>query len=677
MNQLETLRGRVPVPSAVLGAAVGVILVLAVVHSPAAAGLAAVAIALNTLVVVRLLRDPSALPAELQRVREFLVVELRLLGLLRPHIRTVMGGLGITLGITLVGLAKPWPTKVLVDDVLGGGSLLGLSPRAALAVAVASTILLFIASGLLGLLQIRVLFDLTQRLIADLRGQTFDHLARLSLRFHDARGIGDSAYRLSADTYALHNVVLGGVVPLASAVLTLIGIFAVMAALDLSLALLSIACVPAAAVVTRRFGQRIRNASQVVRERESDVYTQAEQTLAGIRAVQAFAREPYETARFTERAESSRGAMIRLVTEQTLFGLAVDAVLGLGIAAVTWVAATRALDGQLTIGEVLVFLAYAGTLYAPVSELAGVFGEMQEAAASAQRVFDVLDEPRPPEPVGAVPPAIRATGRLSFHGVGFGYDHDHPVLHELNLVIEPGATVAVVGPTGAGKSTVLSLLLRLYDPDDGSVRLDGHDLRSLPTDWLRHQIALVPQDPMLFGASVRDNIRYGRLDATDAEIEEAARQANILEELLDDPRGLDAPIGDRGVTLSGGQRQRVAIARAFLRDAAVIILDEPTSALDAGTEALVMEALWRLRQGRTCVVIAHRLSSVEGADEVVVMDGGRVVQQGTHEQLVAHPGLYRRLHAKRFESGGTTRGHVQQSTQIMQVPPSPAANLVR
>jgi ABC-type multidrug transport system fused ATPase/permease subunit len=297
-----------------------------------------------------------------------------------------------------------------------------------------------------------------------------------------------------------------------------------------------------------------------------------------------------------------------------------------------------------------VFLAYAGMLYTPVSELAGVFGELQEASASAQRVFEVLDVPTPPEPEGAVPPADRAEGRLELAGVRFGYDPVHPVLDGVDLVVEPGRTVAMVGPTGAGKSTVLSLLLRLYDPDEGAVLLDGHDLRSLPSAWVRDQLALVPQDPMLFPVSVRENIRYGRLDASDAEVEEAARKANILEELVEDPRGLDAPVGDRGVTLSGGQRQRVAIARAFLKDAPVILLDEPTSALDAGTEALVMEALWRLLEGRTCVVVAHRLSTVEEADRVVVVDEGRVVQHGTHRQLLRRRGIYRELHAARFQS---------------------------
>jgi ABC-type multidrug transport system fused ATPase/permease subunit len=580
-------------------------------------------------------------------------VERRLLALLRPHAASVAGGLAITVALAAIGIAKPWPTKILVDDVFGDGQLAGLGERGALTVAVALTVALFVLGGALSLWQTRVLYGLTQRIIRELRAEMFRHLTRVSLRFHDSNGVGDSTYRISADTYAIHAIVLGGLVPLTSALLTLVGVGVVMFLLDPFLALLSLVSVPAAAAVSRRFGRRIRASSLAVNERESDVYSHAEQTLTGIRTVQAFGREPFEQQRFDDRAHGSEGAMVRLVTQQTVFGLAVDAVLGLGLAAVTWVAATRALDGRLTVGEVLVFLGYAATLYGPVSELAGVFGELQTAAASAQRVFEVLDEDGPADDPAATRPSAPPRGNLCFEQLDFGYVPEQLVLRGIDLEVPAGRTVAIVGPTGAGKSTVVSLLLRLYDPDGGRLLLDGIDVRDVPRSWLRHHIAFVPQDPVLFPDSIRENIRYGRLDATDAEVEEAARQANILEELRAQPQGLDSPVGDRGLTLSGGQRQRVALARAFLKDAPILILDEPTSALDAATEALVMEALWRLRRGRTCVVIAHRLATVEQADSVVVMDGGRIVQQGPHKSLIRQKGLYRELHQARF---GRERG---------------------
>jgi ABC-type multidrug transport system fused ATPase/permease subunit len=590
----------------------------------------------------------------LREVRAAYRVERRLVGLLRPYRGTVVRGLVVTVSITLVGLAKPWPTKVLVDDALGEHHLLGLSHEGALLVAVSLTVALFLLSGSLGLLQTMVLYGLAQRLISDLRERVFGHLTRLSLRFHDERGSGDSVYRVANDTYAIQSVLLDGLVPLSSAALALIGTLAVMIAFDPLLALLSLLSVPAAAVATRRFSARIRVASMDVQQRESDVYTLAQTSLSNIRTVQAFARESYETGRFGSRTQASRSAMMRLVRTQTLFGLAVDLVLALGLAVVTYVAARRALAGEMTTGDVLVFLAYAGSLYGPVSGVAAVLGELSAAAAAAERVFEVLDEPLASDgkPIPREFQHRRAAGRVVFEDVRFSYRPGTEVLRGISLEAAPGDLVALVGATGAGKSTLASLVLRLYDPDSGRVLLDGADLRDLPLDWVREQVALVPQEPLLLPGSVRENIRYGRLDATDEEVEQAARDANLVE-LLEAEEGLDLVVGERGVTLSGGQRQRVAIARAFLRDAPVLVLDEPTSALDAGTEALVMDALDRLASARVCFVVAHRLSTVHRASEILVLEKGRIVQRGDHRELAVADGPYRRLHEARF---GRDRG---------------------
>jgi ATP-binding cassette subfamily B protein len=584
--------------------------------------------------------------------REVFQVERRLLGFARPYRGTVTAGIGTTLLITLVGLAKPWPTKILVDDALGRGSFLGLHGQGALVLSVVGTIGLFLLAGGLGLLQTALLFGLSQRLIADLREGTFAHLARLSLRYHDVKGTGDSIFRVTNDTYAIQSVLLDGLVPLAAAFLALAGALVVLVAFDPFFALLACVSAPAAFLLSKRFTARINRASTALQQRESEVYSQAEQMLSGIRTVQAFGREAHETSRFALRTGASRSAMMRLVTEQTLFGLAIDFVLAVGLGLVTYVAAERALSGALTPGEVLVVIAYSGTLYGPVSGIASTVGELRAASAAAERVFEVLDQPHVADRPHTRPPAPRCTGRLAFEDVSFDYVAEHRVLHDVSFTAEPGQLVALVGPTGAGKSTIVSLLLRLYDPDAGRVTLDGVDLRDVPLAWLREQVSFVPQEPLLFAGTLRENIRYGRLSATDDEIYAAAEAAN-LDELLRDSRGLDLVVGAQGATLSGGQRQRIAIARAFLKDAPVLVLDEPTSALDAGTEVLVMDALEHLFADRTAIVVAHRLATVYRAKQVLVVRDGRIVQQGTHAQLSRQEGLYRDLHQARF---GRQRG---------------------
>lgn len=593
-----------------------------------------------------------------------LSVERRLLVYLMPYWPAVLVALGIGAASVVVGLAKPWPTKILVDNVLGRHPFHGLGPQPTLALTVAATLLLFAGSAALGVLQTRVVYGLAQRLIEDMRGRLFGHLTRLSLRYHDTAGAGDGIYRVTTDTYAVQAVLLNGLLPTATALLTLIGTLLVMLKLDVELTLVAVVSTPLALVVTSRFGGRIRSFALVHAQRESEVYAQAEQTLGGIRTVQAFARQQYETDRFRGRVTASRQAMMRLVSLQTVFGISVNGVLAAGMGLVTLLAAEQALSGRLSTGEVLVFITYAGSLYSPVSGLSTVFADLQQAAANAYRVFHVLDQPQPEEPDRPVPTPTRSAGIVAFHNVSFSYRRGQPVLHGVSFDVRSGELAALVGPTGAGKSTIASLLLRMYDPTRGRITLDGIDVRHVRSEWLREQVAFVPQDPVLFPDSVRENIRYGRLDATDAEVEQAARDANIFDELVTQADDLDTAVGDRGVILSGGQRQRVALARAFLRDAPVVLLDEPTSALDAGTEALIMDAVERLTRYRTCVVIAHRLATVKRADQVLVVQGGRIVQSGAHARLIRVSGLYRDLHEARFGREPGPEARVGRSTTV-------------
>src|SRR3954454_9200080 len=481
------------------------------------------------------LRDPAI--ERRGSARRVLSVERRLVLLLRPFWRQVVSGLAVTFGITLVGLAKPWPTKILVDDVFGPHRLWGLSQDAALAISVGLTMALFLLSGVLGLWQTRVLMGLGQDLVANLRRETYAHATRLSLRFHGENSAADSVYRLANDTYAVQSVLLDGVVPLVAALMTLGGTLGLMLAMDVELTFLALLSLPLAAIATNRFSRRIRRASLNLRDREAEVYAHAEQTLGEIRTVQAFARERHESGRSTARAQASRDAYMDLTQTQVVFGLVIDFILSAGLGLVTWVAAKHALAGGMTAGDVLVFVAYAGSLYGPVSGLAGIVRELQSSAASAQRVFELLDEPWLDHGLEKPVPARRATGELVMRDVRFAYREGHEVLHGISFRASPGELIALVGPTGAGKSTIMSLLLRLHDPSSGAIELDGIDLRDMPLPWLRAQLAVVPQEPALFGTSVRENIRYGRLKATDEEVERAAAAAEVLDELVADPRG--------------------------------------------------------------------------------------------------------------------------------------------
>jgi ATP-binding cassette subfamily B protein/subfamily B ATP-binding cassette protein MsbA len=575
----------------------------------------------------------------------------RLLGIaLRGEGAGMVAGLMLLVGSTVAALLQPWPLKLVIDSVLGStpppAMLAVPSKTALLGLLVAAIVGLQFLVGALAMVGTNLVIRAALRMVFRLRCVLFEHLQKLSLAFHDTTRVGDSLYRVAWDTYAVQTLINNAIVPATTATLTLIGIAVVMGLRDWRVTAAALAIAIPLLMLIRRLDGPMTSYSLRVHERESDVSSRVQETLTAIRAVQAFAREPLERERFERQAAASLHANLHLTLLQTGSQMVVSLLMAVGTAAVIWLAGGRALEGVLTPGDVVLLAAYLVMLYTPLETLAYTAVAVQGAAAGARRVLAVLDvRPDVTDAADAVALPGRAVGGLTFEHVIFAYGAGEPALRDVSLDVRPGEIVAIVGASGAGKSTLASLVVRFYDPQGGRITLDGHDLRALTLRSLRENVALVLQDPIVFGASIRENIAYGRPGATVEDVERAARAANAHEFIAALPEGYDTVVGERGVTLSGGQRQRLSIARAFVKDAPVLILDEPTSALDAENERAILDALARLMQGRTTLIIAHRLSTIRHADRIVVLQGGVVVEQGTHAELLARQRVYAHLHA--------------------------------
>jgi len=558
----------------------------------------------------------------------------------------------MTLLKTGLEVLKPWPMKVLVDQVLSdkpAPEVLKLLPGPAtpdnlLAWCVAGTVLLFLLgwAAALGLAYASIGFG--QRMVFDLAGDLFGRLQRLSLRFHSRKPLGDSIRRVTTDCGCVSTIVVDALLPVATSVISLGAMFGILWQIDSTLALLALAVVPYMIVVFRVYAGPMEARSTRHEEAEGRLYNVVEETLSAIPVVQAFGLEEQAEGRFrkTTRAIFDATWSMRSVELQfkVLMGLATAA----GTAAVVWLGARHALDGRVSVGDILIFLSYLASLYAPLEALMYTPFTIQQAAGSARRVREILEtDPEVKDRPGARPLAT-AFGHVCLKDVSFGYEPGRPVLHGVSLEARPGETVAIVGATGAGKSTLVSLVPRFFDPWEGRITFDGVDVRDVQLQDLRGRVSLVLQESFLFPLTVAENIAYGRPGASRNEIEAAARAANAHVFIGRLPRGYDTVVGERGATLSGGERQRLAIARALLKDAPVLILDEPTSALDAETEGLLLAALERLMAGRTTFVIAHRFSMVRRADRIVVIQGGKIVESGTHVELLKAGGSYHRLH---------------------------------
>jgi ATP-binding cassette subfamily B protein len=577
-----------------------------------------------------------------------MVATLRRFGsFLVPYRGRLTAGAGFTLASAALTLAQPWPLKVIVDNVLRGQPLdlplVGTPGRTALLnLAIAALISIVVLNALFTYLGSYLMDSSGIRMVADLREALFARLQRHSLRFHAGQRTGDLISRVMSDITRIQDMLIQSFSVLVPNVAMLVGMVVVMLWIDWAFTLLALAVGPPLFVVVVWFKGRIKGASRRARTLEGRLAAQTGETLGAVRVVQAFTREDFEDERFSRQSSSTLAANLEARRLQARFTPLIDVLAGAGTAVVLFVGAHRVLSGELSLGLLLVFLSYVGSLYKPMRQLSKLTYVTARAAASAERVAEIMDaEPDVRDLPDAVP-APRLRGSLRLEDVEFAYVDGRPVLHDVSLDVEAGQVVAIVGPTGAGKSTIVSLIPRFFDPQRGRVLIDGHDVRSLQLASLRSQIAIVPQEPLLFEGTILENIAYGRIDAGEQDVLRAARSALVDDFVRTLPDGYETMLGERGASLSGGERQRISIARALLRDAPILILDEPTSALDPVSERMLMDALRTLFQGRTAIVIAHRMSTVAGADQVVVVERGRIVERGTHAQLVAlDDGLYR------------------------------------
>jgi len=562
-------------------------------------------------------------------------------------------------GETVADLLEPWPLKVVLDNVLRSQPFKGWLGQLILVTAGTNKlrILMFAAVAVLVIAAFGAVCSYAEKkttttvgewVAHDLRSTLYSHIQRLSLAYHDQKRTGDLISRVTSDIDAIQSFVSSGLLGALVSSLTLAGMVGVMLYLNWRFTLIALSVAPVLFVVVYSYTRRIKKAAREVRKKEGEIVSVIEEVFSSIRVVKAFAREDYEQHRLEEQSLEGVEMALRARSIKAKLSPLVEVIVACGTALVLWFGARLVLDGSLREGSLIVFVWYLGKMYKPMQELSKMTDTFSKAAVGYERIKEVLETDGQVQDLPSARPAPRLKGLIEFQHVSFGYEEQQPVLTDVNLSIQPGQTVALVGPTGAGKTTIISLIPRFYDPSAGQIIIDGRDVRGYTQKSLRQQISLVLQETVLFHGPIWHNIAYGKPEAKRSEILRAAELANAHEFIEKMPEGYDTIVGERGMTLSGGQRQRIAIARAVIRNTPILILDEPSSGLDAASEKLVFEALDRLMEGKTAIVIAHRLSTIQRADVIFVVDGGRLVESGRHQDLVESGGLYAELYELQF-----------------------------
>lgn len=581
--------------------------------------------------------------------------KLRMISLVRPHWKSLTLALVAVFGVTLTDILEPWPIKIVVDNILQSKklpellngiviALFGGNKYAVVNFAVASVAVIAVVGAVSAYFEKYLTTSVSQWVGHDLRRTLYHHIHRLSLAEHDESRTGDMITRVTSDIGVVQDFINTALLGMLVSLMTLFGMIGVMFYLNWRFTLISLSIAPALFFVVYRYTRRIKKATRAVRKKEGDLLSIVQEVLTSIRVVKAFAREDYEEQRFESESLANVEAGLQARSIKAKLSPIVEVIVAIGTCLVLGYGARLALAGELSAGVLIVFLLYLGKMYKPMRDLSKMTDTVSKAIVGYERIQEVLEiESRVLEMPGARP-APRLKGQIEFDQVSFSYDVDKQVLKDVSFKIEAGQIAAIVGPSGTGKTTIVSLIPRFYDPVSGQIKMDGTDIRRYRLKSLRDQISFVLQDTLLFRATIWENIAYGKPGASSKEIMRAAELANAREFIEEMPDGYDTMVGERGVNLSGGQRQRIAIARAVIRDTPILILDEPTSGLDAVSEQAVIQALERLMKGRTSVVIAHDLGTIRNADVILVIQESELVEQGTHDELLAKNGVYAELY---------------------------------
>ena len=567
---------------------------------------------------------------------------MRLLAYIKPYTRRLALAVVCIIMAAGANLYLPWIIKDMIDDVLMSKDMVMLN-----LIAVGILVVMF-TRGVFYYGQSYLVSYVGQRVIIDVRSVLFRKFQRMPLSYYDKQQTGTVMSYITNDVAVMQSAIVDNLIELVTEGSILIGSLAMMVYLDWKLSLLTLMTIPLVGFAMKVFGRKLKSSSTVIQERVAEITSLLQESISAIRVVKSFVRESYEIKRFEEQNWRNFQAAMKNVKLSSLLTPTVEFLAAIAVTFIVWFGGYEVVNGVITAGELVAFLTYAVNLANPVKRLSRVYAAIQKAMAAADRVFNIMDlEEKITDVPGAKPlPPIK--GKVEFKDITFSYKEGQPALQHISLKAEPGQMIALVGPSGSGKSTIANLIPRFYDVDSGVITIDDHDIRQVTADSLREQIGLVPQETMLFSTSVMENIRYGRLEATDEEVIEAAKAANAEEFIKELPEGYDTKLGERGLNLSGGQRQRLAIARAILKNPRVLILDEATSALDTESEKIVQDALDNLMVGRTSFVIAHRLSTIFNADQIFVVENGHLREHGTHEELLAAGGLYSNLYNIQF-----------------------------